>query len=177
MGTVADGVHNVHDGHVAHHHHHHGAAQDKHHTGANLAEHSGKAHGDDAAEQAAAGHGLALGPQGLDESAVPLVAALGQHQVEQSAHQHREEHGAPHPQAHGASPVEHEHHAGHQQHGGHQPETVPNHALGNATEEVDENGVDIKVPKGGEDGQKETDRRPHLPADGLGLAGRLFSAG
>ena len=140
---------------MEHHHQHDGRDQDEDYTGSVLAEHRSQPQGDQATDHTAALESLSLAPQGLDQLQAPLIGAPGQNQVEQAAHQHWGEQGAPHPQPYRAAPVEDQDPAGHQQHGGQQPVAVADQALDQAAEKVDKDGLNMEVAKGGENGQQQ----------------------
>ena len=127
--------------------------------------------------RAAAGHGPAALPQRLEQGSVPGQDLDGQ-PVDRAGHHQGHQQGAHHRKAHRTPAVEGQDIAGQQKGRGHQPEAVPDQPLHQPTEEIDEEGLDVKIAQGREKGQQQAGHRPDLPAEGLvsGLGRLLFPA-
>ena len=174
-GTAEDPVGHIHNGAVEGTQAQQQEQQHENHRGAHAAEDLNKALGNDAGDDAAAVHGLAVLPKGRDQGAVPGQGPS--HQSVDHTGQHPGQHqGAGQAQAHRPASMEGQDVAGQQQGRRHQPEAVAKQSLQHRAEEVDENGLDVEVAKGGKHGQQEADHRPHLSAEGfpLGLLDPLF---
>ena len=170
LGAVKQPLGHVHDGAVAGGQGQEEAAEDADDGAAQLGEQADKDLAQQAAQGAAGLQLLAAGPQGLNKRGVP-----GQDLAEQPVEHHREGQGqgqgAAQPQGHRAAPVEGQDIGAQEQGRGHQPEAIAQQALQQGAEQVDEQGLHVKIAKGGEDGQQQADQRAHLPAEGLGGGG------
>ena len=113
---------------------------------------------------AAAGHGPAALPQGFEQSSVP-GQDLNCQPMNRTGHHEGHEQGAHHLEAHWTPSVEGKDIAGQQKGRGYQPEAVSNQSLQQSAEEINEEGLDVKIAEGGEKGQQQADYRPDLPAE------------
>ena len=179
LGPVEDPVGHIQNGEAERPQGHEQEGQHKDHSGSPNAHRLDQRLGQHSGGRAAAGHGPAALPQRLEQGSVP-GQDLDRQPVDRAGHYQGHQQGAHHRKAHRTPAVEGQDIAGQQKGRGHQPEAVPDQPLHQPAEEIDEEGLDVKIAQGREKGQQQAGHRPDLPAEGpvSGLGRLLFpSAG